>query len=244
MKATALAAIALSLANAPAFAADLGVPSPAPARFSWTSCYAGGNVGGGWGEKDLTDTAGFLTGLGGPGSASLDIDGYMLGGQVGCAYQFGSGLVLGVEGYAAGGKISGSTTFAALAGSGAYKATTNFLSSGTARIGYAWGRWLPYVKGGAAWAGDSYSVIDAAGAYDAEATEDRFGWTIGTGIEWALWNDWSLNLEYDYYGFGTQNVTFTDNVGGTTGPVAIKQDIQVVKLGVSFHVFAGEDLAP
>ena len=28
--------------------------------FTWTSCYAGGNVGGGFGQKDLTDTAGIL----------------------------------------------------------------------------------------------------------------------------------------------------------------------------------------
>jgi outer membrane immunogenic protein len=248
MKATLLAAAAFSLMTASAFAADLGVPFAAPAHFTWTGCYAGGNVGGGWGQKDLTDTTGFLAGLnggvGGPGSASDNISGYMLGGQIGCDYQFLSDWVLGVEGYAVGGKIRGNTAFTAPAGPGTYTATTNFLTAGTARLGYAWGRWLPYVKGGAAWAGDSYSVIDAAGAYDAEATEDRLGWTAGAGIEWALWNDWSVKLEYDYYGFGSRNVTFTDNVSSITGPVEVKQDIQVIKLGLNFHVFAGQDLAP
>ena len=44
---------------------------------------------------------------------------------------------------------------------------------------------------------------------------------------------------------GSQNATFTDNVGSlVTGPVDIKQNIQVVKLGVNFHVFAGQGLAP
>ena len=84
-----------------------------------------------------------------------------------------------------------------------FKETTDFLTSATARVGYAWDRWLPYIKGGAAWAGDRYSVFDAAQNYDAEGLETRFGWTLGAGIEWALWNDWSVKLEYDYYGFGT-----------------------------------------
>jgi len=86
-----------------------------------------------------------------------------------------------------------------------------------------------------------YSVFDVAQAYDAEGLETRLGWTVGAGIEWVLWNDWSVKLEYDYYGFGHRNVTFIDNVGGTFGPVDVKQDIQVVKLGVNFHVFADSD---
>jgi opacity protein-like surface antigen len=67
----------------------------------------------------------------------------------------------------------------------------------------------------------------------------RPGWTAGAGIEWALWNSWSIRLEYDYYGFGTRGVTFIDNVSATVGPLDIKQNIQVVKLGVNLHIFAG-----
>lgn len=244
MKTTFFAAVALSLCNVSAFGADLGVSPAAPSRFTWTSCYAGGYVGGGFGQTDLADNAGFLSGLGGPSAASLDISGYMLGGQIGCQYQFSSALLLGIEGSAAGGDIGGHTLVAVPGDNAAFKDTTNLLSDAAVRIGYAWDRWLPYMRGGAAWASDSYSVIDAAGAYDAEAAEGRFGWTVGAGIEWALWNDWSVKLEYDYYGFGTQGVTFTDNVSLTSGPVEVKQDIQVVKLGLNFHVFAGQDLAP
>ena len=244
MKATLVAAAAFSLMTASAFAADLGVPSAAPARFTWTGCYAGGNVGGGWGQKDLTDSAGFLAGLGppgGPSAASLNISGYMVGGQIGCDYQFPSNWVLGVEGYAAGGKISGSAVVPVPGDNATFSDTTNFLTSGTARIGYAWGRWLPYVKGGAAWASDNYTVADVLGAYDAVASEDRFGWTAGAGIEWALWDDWSVKLEYDYYGFGTRSVTFTneDDRRRLLAPWSVKQDIQVVTLGLNFHVFAG-----
>ncbi len=92
---------------------------------------------------------------------------------------------------------------------------------------------------GAAWASDNYTVADVLGLYNATASEDRFGWTVGAGIEWALSNDWSVKLEYDYYGFGTQSVTFTDGVSGATGPVDIKQNIQVITLGLNFHIWAG-----
>ena len=227
-----------------AFAADLRVSPVRPPLFSWTGCYAGGNVGGGWGQKDLTDSAGFLASLGGPNSANLDTSGYMLGGQIGCDYQFASGLVLGVEGGATGGDISGSTLVVVPGDNATFRGKTDFLSDATARVGYAWDRWLPYIKGGAAWAGNRYSVFDVSQAYDAEGLETRLGWTLGAGIEWALWDNWSIKLEYDYYGFGTRSVTFIDNVGGTFGPVDVKHDIQVIKLGINFHVFAGQVLAP
>lgn len=245
MKATRpIGAAALLLLTIPASAADLGIPSVAPARLAWTGCYAGAQAGGGFGQKDLSDNAGFLASLGGPSSANLDISGYMLGGQIGCDYQFAPGWVLGIEGDATGGDISGSTIAAVPGDNARFKETTDFLSSGTARVGYAWGRFLPYLNGGVAWSGDRYSVFDAAATYDAGGMQTRLGWTLGAGIEWALWDNWSVKLEYDYYGFGHHSVTFIDNVSGAFGPADIKQDVQVIKLGLNFHVFAGQTVAP
>ena len=51
-------AILLSSIAGPALAADLpiGMPLVAPVPvFSWTSCYLGGHVGGGWSSEDVTD---------------------------------------------------------------------------------------------------------------------------------------------------------------------------------------------
>jgi hypothetical protein len=45
----------------------------------------------------------------------------------------------------------------------------------------------------------------------------RVGWTVGTGVEWAFWNDWSAKLEYDYMNFGTR----TFNEPGATAPGAL-----------------------
>jgi len=49
-----------------------------------------------------------------------------------------------------------------------------------------------------------------------------------------------VKLEYDYYGFGTGSVTFNDStISGVIGPEEVKQNIQVITLGVNFHAFAG-----
>ncbi len=247
MKATLLGGAAATLLSVSAFGADLGLP-PAPPPlppFSWTGCYGGGQVGGGFGQKDLTDTVGTFAGFSGFASANLNISGYMLGAQIGCDYQFASNWVIGIEGAAAGGNIGGNTAVAqpgAIAGDSAtFKETTDFLTSTTARIGFAWDHWLLYAKGGGAWAGDRYSAIGAfqGTPYDLEGLETRLGWTAGGGIEWALWQSWSVKLEYDYYGFGSRSVTFIDPNTGNTGPANIKQNIQVIMLGLNFHPFFG-----
>jgi outer membrane immunogenic protein len=244
MRATLFGAAAVSLlAVSAASGADLAVPPAVPAPpppFTWTSCYAGGNAGGGFGQKDVNDTAGILSPSTGFASANLDISGYMLGGQIGCDYQFASNWVLGIEGAASGGDIGGKTTFVTpgIAGDTAtFKDTTDFLSSVTARAGFAWDRWMLYGKGGVGFVNDRYNVADAFVSYNFDGVETRLGWTAGVGVEWALWDDWSVKLEYDYYDFGTRNVTFIEQSGAfPSGPENIKQTIQTIKLGLNFHV--------
>jgi len=86
MKATMLGGAVASLLTISAFAADLRIPPAQPQvvipPFTWTSCYAGVQAGGGWGKKDLTDAVGILSSLpGGFSAANLDVSGYMVGGQ-------------------------------------------------------------------------------------------------------------------------------------------------------------------
>jgi outer membrane immunogenic protein len=244
MRATLLGAAAVPLLSVSvAFGADLAMSPAAPAPpqpFTWTSCYAGGNAGGGFGQKDVNDTAGILSPNTGFTSANLDINGYMLGGQVGCNYQFASNWVLGIEGAASGGDIGGKTAFATpgIAGDTAtFKDTTDFLSSVTARGGFAWDRWMLYGKGGVGFVNDRYNVADAFATYNFDGVETRLGWTAGVGVEWALSDDWSVKLEYDYYDFGTRNVTFIEESAAfPSGPENIKQTIQTIELGLNFHV--------
>ncbi len=247
MKAILLGGAALSLLTVSAFGADFGVPPAppvAPPPFTWTSCYAGLSAGGGFGQSNLTDTAGVLSPLSGFTSVNLDTGGYMLGGQIGCDYQFASNWVIGIEGAAWGGNIGGLSAVTlpgAIPGDNAtFKETTDLLTSVTARAGYAWDHWLLYANGGIAFADNRYSAPGTfmGTAYDLEGLENRLGWTAGVGVEWAFSTDWSVKLEYDYYAFGTQNLTLIDQISLTSGPEQIKQNIQTIMLGVNLHVNA------
>jgi outer membrane immunogenic protein len=245
-----VAAIAVSMA-APAFAADMPLKAPAAfaERFNWTSCYAGVHLGGGFARKDLTDPvqlvqdsflgAGSTTGV---TTASSQPSGAVIGGQIGCDYQFdASSVVIGIQGSASGSTMRGTTTVGLPLGNpdtALVKANTDFLPSLTARLGYAVDNFLFYGKGGVALAGDKYDVTGSfAGApFAFEGLDNRLGWTAGGGVEWGFDRHWSTSLEYDYYDFGHANILMTDGINGFSGLVNVKQTVQVVKLGLNFHV--------
>ena len=66
-------------------------------------------------------------------------------------------------------------------------------------------------------------------------TRSSAGWTVGAGLEKALWGPWSVRLEYDYFEFGQKNVAMTDSNLGLTGTVAVKQNLQTIRIGLNFH---------
>jgi outer membrane immunogenic protein len=267
------------MAGLPADAADLGtrpvykaVPVAAPVPiFSWSGCYIGAHVGFGWGRKDFTDPAGrnsvtvttttfsaptivsdleaFFVGFDQPDTLRVDPDGFLGGGQVGCDYQFAPNWLIGVEGEGAGADISGSALdpFFPSSFGKTFHAKTEWLASVTGRVGWVWDRWLLYAKGGVAWAGDKYHVDEAGVFYN--ASETRTGWTVGGGIEFAFWQNWSAFVEYDFYEFGRRDLafvcTFSDGTScGLTGPVSIRQDINAVKFGINYRFNWGKGKAP
>ena len=60
------------------------------------------------------------------------------------------------------------------------------------------------------WSATDITLTTWTGIYFFDATENRIGWTAGAGVEWAFTPEWSVKLEYNYYGFGTKSVLFTD----------------------------------
>jgi outer membrane immunogenic protein len=247
---------AIGVNAVPALAADLPAKMPvkapviAPAPyFSWTGCYVGGHVGGGWGRKEFTDE--FFTPSSGVAPASFpaaDTSGWVAGGQIGCNYQFTNNWVVGAEGSGSWANIKGSSD-PFFAGKAVFSAQTEWIASATARLGYAIDRWFIYSKGGAAWAGDKYQMPGTfAGApFNYTGSETRSGWTIGGGVEWAFYQNWSAKVEYAYYDFGTRSLILVDPgpVGGLTGPdpSSIKQRIQTVAFGINYHFWTGTPLS-
>jgi outer membrane immunogenic protein len=251
-KAALLASVspaAMALVGA-ANAADLPLKAPpapvaAPAPFSWTGCYVGGQAGYGWGHNDPTRTHSqtFFFSSAPPSttsasaSAGIDPHGGVYGGQVGCNYQFASSWVFGVQGSLAGAHISG-TVADPFYSPGTIGVNADVLGSVVARLGYTfWNNQLMlYVQGGGAGVEDKWTST-AVGNF----TEDRLGWTVGAGLAWAFTPQWSVFGEYNHYGFPNgSTVTNANAVGGFPITATVdtlstgKQTIDTVTFGVNY----------
>lgn len=262
MKRLLLASALLAIAGQ-AFAADLPTkmalkaPLPPPA-YSWTGCYLGGHIGGGWGNANFSEPDANAVFAPPGGNVGFKQDaGFLGGGQVGCDYETASHWVLGLAGDASWTRITGQGIDPFFAGKFGNPITlrdnTDWLATATGRLGYAWDRWMLYVKGGAAWDHSTESmsnlitfgtppVLCATGgisvACNATGSETRLGWTAGLGLTWAFANHWSAGLEYDLYGFGRRSVTLTSlNVptGSPSAPVSVGQWIDAVKFTLDYH---------
>jgi outer membrane immunogenic protein len=247
-----VALIALGVGGS-AMAADMPVKAPlvAPAPvFTWTGCYLGVHAGGAWGRKDFFDPSGEEN-FAPPGQpVTVKMRGAIGGGQVGCNYQLeqlAPNWVFGAEIDASYTDLRGNAVDPFFENKN-FGARTHWLASATVRVGYAVDRTMVYVKGGAAWARDRYDFAGSGGIEglfivntSATVRETRPGWTIGVGIEHAFWDNWSVKLEYDHYGFSTRTVTFVDPEGGFlpffTGvtDADVRQRIDVVKVGINYR---------
>jgi opacity protein-like surface antigen len=169
----------------------------------------------------------------------------VIGGEIGCDYQFASNVVIGIEGTASGTTMRGSQ-IVSLHDSppdvALVQANNDFLASVTGRIGYAFDTVLLYGRGGFAVAGDKFNVSGGSVAgngtpFNFQGLDNRYGWVAGGGVDWAFSRHWSMNVEYDYYHFGSGNILMTDGISGLTGVVDVKQTVQVVKVGFNFHIW-------
>ncbi|NJL08953.1 MAG: porin family protein [Methylacidiphilales bacterium] len=179
----------------------------------WNGLYLGVHGGYGWGTADHTLYAGSLVAA--SGSKGFDFDGGVFGGQAGYMTQLGN-WVLGTEATFAwaGAKKTGDVP-AGLLNPGAtarVSSELDWLATTTIRLGYTWGPWQLYGKGGTAF-GESESkatIVNGGGNTFAEKN-DHIGWTIGGGLEYS-WGNWLAGIEYNYVDLGDQKY------GGLTNP--------------------------
>lgn len=202
------------------FAADLIVEAPyvAPGVVdvsgNWDGAYVGVFGGYVWGDVDHT---GVIPGLFLDTGADLDIAGWQLGVRAGADFTVGSGIVVGVVGDVAWSNVEGSGTFEdgdnANLGIGADVVDVTYdldwQGSVRGRVGVDAGAFLPYVTAGLAFAHMNHSIGIEGGFFDGdyrEGDDTYFGWTAGAGVEFAVADNMSLNLEYRYSDFGEATI--------------------------------------
>jgi outer membrane immunogenic protein len=214
---TTISLFALSATSA--LAADLPhrMPAKAPAyvaAYNWTGFYLGINGGYGWAHSDWTAFG-----------ANADPSGGMIGGTIGYNWQaMGSPYVFGLEGDIDWADVKG--TFANAACPTGCQTKSGWIGTARGRLGYAFDRVMPYITGGAAF-GD---VQANQGGFPGNS-DTKVGWTVGAGVETAIYANWTAKLEYLYADLGHVNC----GAGACSVPTHVDFRTSMVRAGLNFR---------
>jgi len=207
------------------FAADLPLKaSAAKAVYDWTGFYVGGHFG--YGD------AGF-----GPGTHPLPAEGVLLpssatglngGYQLGYNRQLANRVVLGIEADA----TFPSPVDAQALTPAPFNTAIDYVGTVRGRLGYAFGRFMPYLSGGFAWGHTQININDAAGNVVATPGHYQTGWTAGLGLEFAVSGNWTAKAEYGYVDLSRR----TYDLGGFGLPnVNVDPRVHLLKLGLNYQ---------
>jgi outer membrane immunogenic protein len=245
MKSLLLSGVALiALAAGPAMAADLArplykAPPPAPPPLpTWTGFYVGGHLGGAWETRGIAEVSDPLMTISfeEPVSSDINTSAFLGGGQIGYNYQFSPNWLVGIEGDISGTHLragANSNDFPTLDNTVVqFGSNVDWVASARTRLGYVWDNsWLLYVTGGAAWADFKFNGnflcpgltcigSDGLVALGSGSSTD-VTWVAGAGVQWRpAGQNWSLGVEYLYYGFDT-----THNFPGTEFDATTGQEV-------------------
>jgi outer membrane immunogenic protein len=216
-----IGALALAGMTIPTSAADIPRPAPPPvvappAVYNWSGFYIGGHLGGKWADHDgdifLDQFLGFTPlGLAAFGNGGNDETAFIGGGQIGFNWQAG-GWVFGVEGdfsatsaertFVCCGPLVPPFPLSPFVQGDIFSVKNDWQASVRGRLGYAWDRFLVYGTAGVAFANleATVALVGVPGIF-VSASDTLTGWTAGGGIEFGLWDNWSLGVEYRFSSF-------------------------------------------
>lgn len=234
-----ISAAASAILSSAAVAADLParVPAVAPAPVFVASNWGGAYIGltGGY----TTARARFNSVL---GADAFNINGGLVGGQIGYDHNLGNNLVLGVVGdlswVSANGKLCVESNGPCADDSDSWaKGKITWFGTARAKLGYALSRdVLAYVTGGAAFAGVEARITHIAGSSDADAVSKttRMGWTVGAGLNYRVAQNWTIGAEYLYANYGSKTQTFTGSIRGAA-EARVNLDQHVIRASLNYH---------
>lgn len=246
-KATVFGATASLLAFGTALAADLPSykapppPPPPPAVYDWSGYHFG--VSGGY----AGGSASYLSSIYGINpvtynslGSSYGTSGFIVGVQSGVNWQFANNVVVGYESdynyMGVNSNDSGNW------GGMALNSNLRWFGAERLRLGYAFGRFLPYITGGLA-----YGQLHTNGVYNAggilfptSSSNWQAGWTVGAGVEYGLFNNISVKAEYLYTNLQGNYGSGVGYNAATLNPVAFRTyigngyDTHIARVGVNY----------
>lgn len=225
-----LLATAFVLATGAVYAADAvqsGEEPPAPlpiaSTFNWTGGYIGVNAGGAFGKfKHPFSGFGPTTDL-----ADINASGFLGGVQAGYNWQLGQ-MVYGIEADFQGSTAKGSVSDASI-GLVELSNKVDWFGTLRARVGYTpTDRVMIYGTGGLAY-GHVKSELVTDAPFTGSSSKTKAGWTVGTGIEYALGTNWTVKPEYLYTDLGKSTIL-------SSGGASLKNDIafHTVRVGLNY----------
>jgi outer membrane immunogenic protein len=217
------------------------------APITWSGFYIGLHAGAAWGDWENTDINGYNAAGGVFGD---DTTAFIGGGQLGYNWQVGS-IVLGVEGELGYLGLDSDAQFPGFigdptrVGDSIASFETDLYGTIAGRLGYAYGGWLLYAKGGAAFVNAEASYVDPNPSgvtlvSGTSASDTLTGWVVGGGVEYAMAGGWSLKVEYLHFDLDDITVSAVDSGGGTRR-FEFDTDIDTVKVGVNYKFGARND---
>jgi outer membrane immunogenic protein len=106
----------------------------------------------------------------------------------------------------------------------------------TGQIGYSWNTALLYLKGGAAVVADRNDLLTGGVVVATSSGDNRWGGTVGTGLEFSFAPNWSAALEYDHLFIANNNTTFTTLANATVvSSDRIRGDADLVTVRVNYR---------
>jgi outer membrane immunogenic protein len=234
----------------------------APPAYNWTGCYIGGNAGYSWGRASGATSTPSINSMGG-GSLplglptwypiSLNPEGVIGGGQIGCNRQFDNRYVFGFEtdfqgsaqhdsnsrnhlfndGEGASGTVNQNVEaklkwFGTVRGRAGLLITPSVMVYGTGGLAYG----NISVNNTFTVSGTTFSGVASFGD-----SKTKIGWTLGAGIEGVLfnWNNWTWKIEYLYIDFGSLSGSGVDPL---IGPYSWNVNVidNIVRVGLNYRI--------
>jgi outer membrane immunogenic protein len=246
----------LGAPSAPLTAYDAMASVPGPSSlYSWTGFYVGGNVGYGFGNDLIAQTAFEASGtFTSEPNGHLAPKGVVGGVQLGYNWQGGRNWLVGFEADLQGSAQTDTACgplICALQTSPVQ--TTEFITVqhqldyfGTVRgrVGAINDNVLYYVTGGAAFGHVKQTVKENISANatplfnTGSSRADMIGWVIGGGVEAALWGGWTAKAEYLYMDLGSLATSVDFSLPGNPGTVVTNSTVKdhIVRIGANYHL--------